>query len=69
MKKIWEWASGWYNTLVIKYRNPGLYEYLKNLPEFDQADYVEVPQPGEGRLLIHKDAVENLRKLGGDQQQ
>jgi hypothetical protein len=45
VKKLWEWATGWYNTLAIKYRNPELYEFLKNLDSHDPADYVEAPRP------------------------
>lgn len=60
MRKLWEWASGWYNTLAIKYRNPGLYEFLKTY-KYDPADFEEVPGT---RIKVHKGALERMRKLG-----
>lgn len=61
MRRLWDWLSGWYCTWRIKRTNPGLYEFLKNY-KYNPDDFEEVP--GVPGLRIHKDALENMRKLG-----
>lgn len=65
MRKLIDWMTGWYSTLAIKYRNPGLYAFLKDF-EFSEENFVEVGPPGESNLFVHKDALETLRRLGAE---
>lgn len=70
MRKLWLWefVSGCWNTWRIKRTNPGLYKFLAEY-EFDPADFEEVAAPGEGRLLVSRESLERLRKLGEEGQQ
>jgi hypothetical protein len=67
ISKLRNWLIGWYTTHHIKKHNPELYKFLKGY-EYKPEDFVEVERPdGEPGLRIHKDAMENLRKLGIDE--
>lgn len=65
--KFWEFVSGYWNTWRIKRTNPALYKFLAEY-EFDPDDFEEVAAPGEARLLVSRESLERLRRLGEDQQ-
>jgi hypothetical protein len=66
----WLWSAAdyllcAYETWRFKKEHPDAYKHLCDI--IDNArpeDFTEVPTEGHTRLLIHKDALENLRKLG-----
>jgi hypothetical protein len=61
----WFWnlvnyIDGWIATRELKRNNPALYKQL--CEEFNEENFEEVP--GVPGLKLHKDALENMRKLG-----
>jgi hypothetical protein len=67
ISKLLNWLMGWYTTRHIKKHNPELYKFLAGY-EYRDEDFTEVERPEGGtKLRIHKDAMENLRKLGIDE--
>lgn len=69
-RSLFYWLAGWYYTWHIKKYNPELYKHLNEVVDINDPDsFVEVPRPDGGKLLIHKNALENVRKLGEEQQE
>lgn len=46
MNAVWQWISGWYETLCIRIFEPELYRDLTESP-LDLADFFEVTEPGD----------------------
>ena len=60
--RLVDYIDGWIATRELKRNNPALYKQL--CEEFNEENFVEVPRPDGHTLFIHKDALENMRKLG-----
>jgi hypothetical protein len=64
MRRLFDWAVSWYTTWQFKRENPVAYKALCDLVANAKAeDFTEVPGTGDTTIRVHKDALENLRKL------
>lgn len=45
MRRFRDWIIGWYNTLLIKYRDPALFAFLCDEKNFEPGNFTEVRRP------------------------